>query len=73
MMEGQVIGEEIIDGRVINGSVIGEGFIDTTINEHQSLYHPEVVGPVSTTSGLSPKYAGELIPRPASPVIDLGK
>ena len=71
--QGTVVDGAIIGSQVIDGVVTDEGFSSpTTISGDQALYHPEVVGPVSSPS-YTTRYAGELIPAPGSPAVDLAK
>lgn len=69
---GQVIDGQVIDGQVIDGVIIGDSYQGAATSGAPTLYHPEVVGPVSTPS-YATRYAGELIPAPVSPAVDLGK
>lgn len=71
--EGQVFGSQIVGGPVYDGAVVSESYLGATSSSGPTLYHPEVVGPVSTPPSYSTKYAGELIPAPGSPAVDLGK
>ena len=67
--QGAVLGTQVYDGQIIDGQVIDGG----TVVSPETLYHPEVVGPVSAPNNYTTRYAGELIPTPVSPAVDLGK
>jgi hypothetical protein len=69
---GQIIGEQVLDSHVIDGVIAGDAYVGSTTTGQTTLYHPEVVGPVSTPT-YATRYAGELIPAPGSPVLDSAK
>ena len=72
ILEERLIGESFVDGQVIDGVIVSDSYAGSS--GQSKLYHPEVVGPVSTPRpSYATRYAGELIPAPGSPEIDSAK